>query len=181
MAIYYPSGCEDAVPEHICDPCGKKEQGRVRSIAYIHSSVAFINPSSPVEWRAGILSGKIIIIPKVIGSYDGGAEVESAGYGDQSTELTGYNHSLNFKDPNYSTNADFYNALKRSRSYNIAWRTSSQTHISNGIVSAIPKNPVTEDLTSAVVWDVTNKWASEELSEPFDTPPGIFDECFAVS
>jgi hypothetical protein len=180
MAIYYPSGCDTLVGEHLCDPCEAKEKGRVRSVAFIKSTFAFSDPSSPTEWQTGINAGDIIVIPQVLGSFDGGSEVESAGYGDQSTNLTGFNFTSNFKDPNYKNNATFYNALKYSRDYVYAFRTETQTHISDNTVSVIPKNPMTENLTDDVVWDVTVKWAGPDLPAPQDTPPGIF-ECFSVA
>ena len=181
MSIYYPEGCESAIPDHQCDPCEVPEHGRVRSVAYIKSSFNFIDPEDPTEWSAGIDSRDIIMIPEVLGSFDGGAPVESAGYGDQSTKLTGYNFSLVYKDPNYRDNCDFYNAIKASRNYKVAWRTETQTHISDNTVSVIPKQPVTEDLASDVVWDVEVKFAQGDLACPFDTPAGIFDQCLAVT
>lgn len=181
MSIYYPEGCESAIPDHQCDPCEVPEHGRVRSIAYIKSSFNFTDPSDPTEWSAGIDNRDIIMIPEVLGSFDGGAPVEGPGYGDQSTKLTGYNFSLVYKDPNYRDNCDFYNAMKTARNYKIAFRTETQTHISDNTVSVIPKNPITEDLASEVVWDVEVKWAQGDLPCPFDTPAGTFAECIAVT
>lgn len=180
MSIYYPEGCEAEVPDHICDPCPSPEHGRVRSIAFIKSSFSFTDQSDPTEWVTGINNRDIIVIPEVLGSFDGGAAVEGPGYGDQSTKVTGYNFSLLFKDPNYRENCAFYNGIKNARNYKIAWRTETQTHISDNTVSVIPKQPVTEDLASEVVWDVEVKFAQADLACPFDTPPGIFAQCFLV-
>lgn len=174
-AVYYPSGCAAAVPDHYCNPCETAEHGRIRSVAFIADDFEFTNPSSPTEWQTGIGLKKIIIIPQVNGSYDGGAEIETPGYGDQATRLTGYNHQLVYNDPNYRLNADFYNALKRSTNYRLAYRTETQVHLTENTVQAIPKNPVTEDLTSEVVWNVTVKWAEADSPVPYDTPVGIFE------
>lgn len=175
--IYYPAGCETEVPDHLCNECEEIEHARVRSVAFINKSFVFNDPTSPVEWQAGIAAKDIIIIPEVLGSYNGGDPQEGTGYGDQASRFTGYNHELLFKDPNYALNGGFYNAIKYSRQYKIAWRTETKTHISENPVSVLPKNPVTENLTDELVWDVTVRWSSGDLSEPFDTPPGIF-ECF---
>lgn len=180
MSIYYPSGCDTIVPDHLCNPCEETEHGRVRSIAFVKKSFAFTDITNAVEWQNGIASKDIIIIPEVLGSFDGGSPVEGAGYGDQQTKLNGYNFVLNYKDPNYKLNADFYNALKYSREFLVAYRTETQTHISTNAASVVPKNPVAEDLTSEVVWDVEVKFSQGDLPEPFDTPAGIFD-CFAYS
>src|ERR1044072_3310361 len=156
-AIYYPSGCAEDIPDHYCNDCEVTEKARIRSVAFIANDFHFINPSSPTEWDAGIANKKIIIIPKTNGTFDGGAEVEGPGYGDQQTKLNGYKFQAVYNDPNYKNNADFYNALKNSRNYRFAYRTETQTHLTEVTVQAIPKNPVVEDLTGEVVWNVTVK------------------------
>lgn len=156
------------------------EHARVRSIGFIKDSFAFVDPTDPTEWQAGIASKDIIIIAEVLGQFDGGQPVEGSGYGDQQSKLTGYNFELGFKDPNYKNNADFYNAIKNSRNYKVAYRTETQTHISDNNVSVIPRNPVTENLTDEVVWDVLVKFSQADLPEPFDTPANIF-QCFDYS
>lgn len=176
-AIYYPSGCGTTVPDHYCNPCETPEGGRLRSAAFISSDFEFTDPSNPDEWEAGIAAKKIIIVPEVNGTYDGGSEVETPGYGDQQTRFVGFNHQAVYNDPNYKLNADFYNAIKRSRNYKFAYRTETQVHLTQNTVQVIPKNPVTEDLTSEVVWNVTVKWAEADSPIPYDMPTGIFN-CF---
>jgi hypothetical protein len=179
-AVYYPSGCGTSVPDHYCNPCETLEHGRIRSVAFIASDFEFTDPSDPDEWEAGIAAKKIIVIPEVNGTFDGGSEVETAGYGDQQTKLVGYNFQSTFNDPNYKLNADFYNAVKLSRNYRYAYRTETQVHLTTNTVSIIPKNPVTEDLTSEVVWNVLVKWSEGDLPVPYDMPTGIFT-CFDYS
>lgn len=175
--VYYPAGCEQEIGDHYCNNCEDLEHGRLRSAAFVANDFAFTDPTSPAEWQAGIQAKKIIIIPEVNGTFDGGSEVEAPGYGDQASKLTGYNFQAVFNDPNYKLNADFYNALKRSRNYRFAYRTETQTHLTENTVSIIPKNPVTDDIASEVVWNVTVKWSDGDLPVPFDTPAGIFT-CF---
>lgn len=181
MAVYYPSGCDALIPAHICDPCEAIELGRIRSVAFIKTSFAFVDPSDATEWETGFASGDIILIPQTKGTFDGGAEVESPGYGDFATRLTGYNFQAQYQDPNYKLNCDFYNALKNSRQYKFAYRTETQIHITNVGVQVIPKNPVQDDVTTEVVWDVLVKWADKDVPCPFDVPPGIFDACTALT
>lgn len=177
MSVYYPTGCDELVPDHYCDACESPELGRVSSIAFIKDTFAFVDPTNPTEWQAGFASGDIILIPFTKGTFDGGSEVEVAGYGRQATRLNGYNFQLQYQDPNYRTNCTFYNALKNSRQYTVAYSTETQTHLSDTVVSVIPKNPVQDDTTSEVVWDVLVKWAAKDLPCPFNTPEGIFDAC----
>lgn len=175
--IYYPSGCDSEIPDHLCSNCDDIEHGRVRSIAYIKRSFTFTDPSNPNEWRAGILSKDIIVIPDVNGTFDGGAETTGDGYGDQQEKLLGYNFTLQYKDPNYKQNAQFYNELKKSRNFYVAYRTETQVHFSDVAVQVIPKNPVTAATTDEVVWDVTVKWANGDVPTPYDAPAGTFT-CF---
>ena len=175
--VYYPSGCEAEVGNHYCNPCDDPEYGRVRGTAFIAADFSFTDPSSATEWRNGILAKKIIIIPETNGTFDGGSEVEGPGYGDQASKLTGYNFSATYNDPNYKNNADFYNALKRSRSWKFAYKTATQVHLTQNTVSVIPKNPVTDDITAEVTWNVLVKWSEGDLPVPYDEPVGIFT-CF---
>lgn len=176
-SIYYPSGCASSVPDHYCNECEPAEHGRVRSVAFIANDFEFTDPSDPTEWQVGIADKKIIVIPQTNGSFDGGTEVEAPGYGDQQTKLVGYNFVLTYNDPNYKLNADFYNGVKLSRNFKFAYRTEKLTHIVEPTVQVVPKNPVAEDLTSEVVWNVLVKWSDEDLPVPYETPAGIFD-CF---
>ncbi len=173
--IYYPSGCEGEQPDHFCSNCSDIENGRIRSAAFVHTSWVFTDITNPTQWINGIAAKKIIIIPKTNGTFDGGSEVEAPGYGDLVTRLIGYNFTATFKDPDYGNNADFYNAIKGSREWKFAYRTSSKTHITEVPVQIIPKNPVAEDTTSEVVWEVLVKWTDEDLPVPFNTPAGIFE------
>lgn len=181
MSVYYPSGCDSLIPDYVCDPCEIVELGRIRSVAYIKKTFAFTDPTSPAEWQNGFASGDIILIPFVRGTFDGGAEVESTGYGDQATRLTGYNFQAQYQDPNYRSNCAFYNALKNAKDYKFAYRTETQIHITDVPVQVIPKNPVQDDINSEVVWDVIVKWSSKDLPCPVDVPEGIFDACVANS
>lgn len=176
--VYYPSGCDDQLGDHYCNVCEAPEHGRVRSVAFIKNGFDFTDPSDPSEWQAGIANKDIIIIAEVNGTFDGGSEVEVAGYGDQATKLVGYNFVATYNDPNYKNNAEFYNQLKRSRNYRFYYRTETQGHLTQNTVSVVPKNPVTDDITSEVVWNVSVKWAEGDLPAPYDVPPGIFT-CFA--
>lgn len=175
--VYYPDGCGEEIGDHICSNCPDFEGARVRAVALIKRGFEFLDPSDPTEWEAGIANKDIIVIANVNGSFDGGSEVEVPGYGDQATMLTGYNFVLTYNDPNYKHNAEFYNAIKRSTEYKFAFKTETQIHIVEKTVSIVPKNPVVEDITGFVVWNVLAKWADKDLPIPYDAPAGIFT-CF---
>jgi hypothetical protein len=176
-SIYYPTGCDTLVPDHYCNTCESTEHGRVRSVAFVKRDFEFVDITNPNEWTVGIENKDIIIIPEVLGSFDGGTAVESSGYGDQQSKLNGFDFILTYKDPNYKDNADFYNALKYSRNYKVAYRTENLVHLSDNTVSVVPHNPVEEDLTTEVVWNVEVKFSQGDLPVPYTTPEGIF-QCF---
>lgn len=172
--VYYPSGCNTAVPDHFCSDCPTKETGRVRAVAFIKDTFEFTDPEDPNEWAAGIASKDIIIINKTNGTFDGGSEEEGPGYGDQDTELLGYAFTAVFNDPNYKNNWDHYMAIKRSGNYRFAFKTETLVHIVNKTVSIVPKNPVEDSVTSRVQWNVTVKWKDEDVPQPFTAPAGVF-------
>lgn len=178
--VYYPAGCDSEIPDHQCSNCDDTEHGRIRSVAFIKKSFQFLDPTNPVEWHTGIANKDIIIIPDVNGTFDGGSETEGDGYGDQQTKLLGYNFTATYKDPSYKLNAKFYNEIKRSRNYYFGYRTETQIHLVLPVVQAIPKNPVTANTTDEVTWEVTVKWADEDLPIPYDAPANTFT-CFDYS
>lgn len=181
MAIYYPSDCEVEIPDHVCDPCETYEQGKIRAVAFIKSTFEFTDPTDPTEWQSGLNSHDIIVIPAVIGSFDGGTEVLGPGYGDQSETLLGYDFTSTIRDPNYKSNCNFWNLLKATKNYRFAYKTETQIHITNNPVTIIPKNPVTEDINSFVDWQALIKWKDKDVPCPVDAPAGIFDTCVTVA
>lgn len=176
-SIYYPAGCDTEVGDHFCDECPVIENGRVRSVFFTKDTYDWDDITDDAEWLEAIANRDVIVIPAVNGSFDGGAEVEGPGYGNQATRLIGFDFTLNYKDPNYADNAPFYNAIKRSKNYRVVYRTATKIHESTNTVSVIPKAPITEDITSDVVWDVTVKWQDTDIPAPNDTPDDIFT-CF---
>lgn len=185
MSVYYPSdsgcGTGGVVPTYSCNPCPAYEYGRIRSAAFIKISylgALLIDPTNPTIWTTGVDNLDIIPIWQTQGSYDGGTTSELAGFGDSEFVNGGTSHILNFKDPNYLENCDFYNQIKYSSEYTVAFRTSSAVHIAQAPVNITPKNPVADDLKSNVVWDVTVKWQYADSPCPFTTPAGIFDRCY---
>lgn len=181
MYVYYPSsncGSTSSLPAYSCNPCPEYEYGRIRSVAYVKNTLSFTDPSSPTEWTTGINNGDIRVIWETQGSYDGGTTSELPGYGNREFTNGGTSHVLNYKDPNYAENWDFYMAIKDSSDWSIAFRTSSQIHLANAPVTITPKNPVADDLKSNVVWDVQVKWQNPLAPRPYNTPDGIFDRCY---
>lgn len=172
MAIYYPGdNCQNLIPEHLCDPCSSIELAGVRSVAFIDSGFTFTNPESASEWNNGITAGSIILIPLTNGTFDGGTPQEGVGFGDNPTSLDGYDYVLQFLDPNFVGNWDFYDNIKNIRSgYKVAFRTGSRVVLSDKTVTVLPKAPVVNDVKGKVNWDVTVKWTSRSLPRDYAAP-----------
>lgn len=177
MAGYYPSTCDDQVPVHVCDPCASREFGRIRAVAFIKVGFDFIDPTNLLEWETAVQDGNVILIPAVHGSLPDPSETLGVGYGDTTETLLGFEYALQYFDPNYKGNCDFYNALKRSQTWRIMYKTSSQGHITSETVTVIPKPPIEDDLNSEVVWNVTVKWKGEDHPCPFDFPEAVL-QCY---
>lgn len=183
MSIYYPSSdCSaGAVPDYTCNPCPTYEYGRIRSIALIKSSyldTLLADPTNTTLWTTGVDNGSVVIIYKTQGTYDGGSTTELTGFGDAATFNGNTTHTLTYKDPNYSDNCDFYNAIKDSQEYTIAYRTSSKVHFSDAPVTLTPKNPVQDDINAVQVWEVQAKWTNPSAPCPYNYPSAVFDTCF---
>jgi len=176
--IYYNS-CPDDLPDHLVEDCPVTEHGRVRSVAFIRSSYLYallVDPTDSALWQTGILNKDIIIIPATSGAYDGGTTVEGPGYGNQETAIVGAKHVVNYKDPDYKINAEFYNAMKYMRQWHFAFVTETLTHIfESGIATVLPKAPVQDDMNSEVVWEVEVRVSQPDSPVPIDTPAGVFE------
>lgn len=177
---YYPSGCENEIPVHNCDPCEAREFGRIRSAGFIHKDFVFANDDTTdvSEWERGIAANQIIVIPQTNGELSEPSEQVGAGYGDAVEQLLGYDFEAMFNDPNYSSNCDFYNAMIGKRNFKFFYRTSSKTHISPVTVTIIPKTKIDNELTSEVVWNVKLKWKASSFPCPIDTPAGVLETCY---
>lgn len=182
MSYYQPpSSCSGgAIPDYTCNPCPDFEYGRIRSVALIKVSYVdtlIADPTDSQLWLDGIDTGDVIVIYKTQGNYDGGATTELTGFGDDSTFNGNTTHTLVYRDPNYADNCDFYNAIRNSSEYTIAYRTSSKVHFAETSVVITPKNLVADDINSVLSWEVTAKWTNPDSPCPVDMPEDVFDVC----
>lgn len=170
--------CTGAVEAPTCDPClNDIEHGRVRGVAYIaadYYATLVADPTDISLWTDGVAAGKIFIIPATQGNFDGGAPVEVTGYGDADTKVIGYKFTLTYKDPTLQGNTAFYNSIKNSGNYYVAFRTETLTRISDNPATVKPKAPIEDDLNSEVVWNVEVTYSQPDHSVPFDTPLDLF-------
>jgi hypothetical protein len=179
--VYYPSNSNcGVVPPYQCRPCNVPELGRIRSIAIIDSSFVFLDPSNPVEWDAGILSGAIEVIWETQGSFDATTQ-ELVGFGKRAFSNGGTTFTLTYFDPNTIRNINFYNKLRSVSDKTIAFVTETQVWLAGVPVTFTPKVPVQNDLLSQVNMEVAVKWIANDMPLNYPTPDGIFDDCYAVA
>jgi hypothetical protein len=139
------------------------------------------NPTSSSVWSTGISNANIIVIYLTQGSYDGGTTGELTGFGDSATYNGNTTHTLTYKDPFSADNCDFYNAIRNSTDYTIAFRTSSKVWFAEEPCTFTPKNAVADDINSAMAWEVGVKWTNSDSPCGYETPAGIFDSCYIHS
>ena len=145
---------------HTCDPCDTPELGRVRSLVLIKKGTQISFPLTISEWQSAIESGSIIVVPKTIGSFDGGTPKTGDGYGDETERILSNDFVLSVKDPNYAENVEFWEAAE-GETWNVAWRTETLLHYVKADCKLTAKAPVEEGLDSRVVWNVEIKWNSK--------------------
>jgi len=178
MSIYYPS-CNPIDPP-VCSDCPEKEAAGVRSVFLKKKSYSFVDITDPAEWAAAICSEDVYVFPYTRGSLEM-AESLSAGFGDTLQDLDSYEFTLNTFEPNYLDNCDFWNSIKKSKDFQVGWRTATKIYMSDVTTLIIPKAPIAEDLKAKVVWNIIFKFTQEDLPCPLDMPVGTFDQCMACA
>lgn len=180
--MYYPK-CEQDVSAlvHTCDPCNNVERGRVRSIVMVdplgNYTMEDLKELTLEKWKEAIDKGQIILLPRVIGSFDGGSPIEGDGYGDETSRLIGYNYTLDAKDPSYASNTDFWQAAEK-KTWWLAYRTETLIHFVDGAVKVQAKAPVEEGLDTDVVWNLHYMWASDSkpTAKSFEPIAELFEK-----
>lgn len=173
---------------HVCDPCGR-ELGRVRGVALVDGSVnltelidALKNESADQAqtiFEGLIEAGKLHLISESTGTFDGGSAQTGDGYGDEENRLLGYLYTLSFKDPSFSGNKEFYESAE-STHWKVIWRTETLLHFADKPANIQAIAPVEQDLTSAVVWNVTATWKSKNKPDiaPLEPLAKYFEGCW---
>lgn len=178
MEIYYPTDCLEEDVDHFCEDCPPSEGARIRSVFFVKKSYTFIDPTSTAEWQQAIEDGNVVVIAETNGSYDGGTPNYGAGFGDVVQTYIGSSYKATYREQDLKGNYDFYQAKKRSSSWNWGFRTETLVWITDKPATVVGKTPVVDDIKGNVVWEVEVTWDSQNDPEPFTMPEGIFDGCF---
>lgn len=178
---------------HVCDPCGR-ELGRVRGVVLfdggfedwdnlitkLKSGTTSDLEAALTIFEEALTNGKATLISETNGTFDGGSAQTGDGYGDEENRLLGYLYTLNFKDPSYGGNKDFWERAELEHK-KIMWRTETLLHFADKPASIQAIAPVEADLTSSVVWDVTATWKSKQKPDiaPIGPLAKYFEGCWA--
>lgn len=182
--------CGDVAGEtlvHSCDPC-EVELGRVRGVALVDGSVDLAplidalkesNENATTIFEGLVEAGQLHLVSESIGTFDGGSAQTGDGYGDEETRLLGYLYTLSYKDPSYKSNKDFYERIEKEH-WKAIWRTETLLHFADKPATIQAIAPVEEDLTSAVVWNVTATWKSKKKPDiaPIGALAKYFEGCW---
>lgn len=171
--VVYPGGCDEFLL-HNCTSCIVPENGRVRHIAFVHTSVAFTDVTSPVEWKAEMLLKKIHVIANVNGIYDGGSPTIGRGYGAIPKRRTGNTFKLTVYDANFLENCSFYNSMSNSLNYRIAYCSDTVMQISDNACMVVPNDGIEEPLESERVWKLEIEFSQKNIPCHVSQPGGIF-------
>lgn len=182
--------CESSIGSivHTCEPCNR-ELGRVRGVMLFAGDYDFEplitalkgeDAAKAVELiEQAATEGKLHIISETTGSFDGGSAQTGDGYGDEESRLLGYLYTLTFKDPSYSGNEEFWEAAEKDH-WKPVWRTENILHFADKPATIQATNPIEEDLTSAVVWNVQATWKSKQKprTAPMEHIAKYFEGCW---
>lgn len=165
----------------LCAPCDIVEHGRVSGVAFVQRGAPLPNPSSVQDWVNLVCNNLAIIIPAVRGTYDGSSPSETTGYGRIPTFRTGATHEVQYFHLWQCDNVNFYNTLMRlANDYTFWFATGSKLHKGGRGVYLSVQTPVSDDVASAMEFQVTVRWSNYELPQCYELPGQIFESCEAL-
>ena len=171
MSIY--TDCQ-AIPDYVSDDCGTIENGRVRHVILKKKTATITDPSSASEWQGLIDSGDATVVKNVRGSY-ADTLVESTGFGDSDSQVTGRTHVLTYMDRTVKDNLAFYNDfVNASNNYNVYMATESLIWGQTKGIQLASTLPISDNLQEGINFNVTVKWAEMDMVTPYTSPSTLF-------
>ncbi len=172
--------CSVEEEEYVQQDCGIERAGIV-AIGLVDPGVATptkANLSSQTWWNALIVASpaNAIIIKKTRGEYASPTNTEEEGFGRESTQVTGAEHTAPFEAEGILDNRDFWEFVNRKK-----WKMAIVT---NGDLVYFVDVPVSvtgrinnpRDIKASAFWMVETKWQSFDNPIVAEMPPVIFDE-----
>lgn len=177
--LYYP-GCSETITDPSNSDCPVKELGDIRGYALVKQDFTFTDITATSEWTTGINARDIYVFNLGRGGLEV-SPVESPGFGDEDVTTDGLEFNATIYDPQYKANHAFWNSVFRNKTFKLAYKTETQIHLSDKVVSITATAPITEgDKKTAVLWRLQFKWSQDDNPTPNDAPTGVFDQAIAL-
>ena len=74
------------------------------------------------------------------------------GFGDTVEELDGYDFKASVFEPNYKANCNFWNEIKRSKEWKFFYKTETQVHLTDSILTIVQLTFITDDRKVGVIF-----------------------------
>lgn len=136
---------------------------------------ATVDYEDPAVWAAhgvadpATIQDEVKIIPKIIGTYDGGSPTEDKGYGDKLTQITANTHTMNLRCEYNKANVAFMNKLMNSDNVGVCFFTGQfdEFTVVKGVnASFVAKPAITDEQEKPREWTIDVKWSKIELPVP---------------
>lgn len=132
---------------------------------------ASVDYSDPTVWEsyandAATMEGKVAIIPKVIGTYDGGNPTTDKGYGNKLEVVTQMTHTIDFRTEYNKINTPFVENLMLADNAGIAFFTGDfeELTVVTGVnVSFANLMPVTDEMDKPREFNYKATWSKIKL------------------
>jgi hypothetical protein len=185
LTSYHPGNCGQSLA-YLQQCCPRTEGGGIRHLLLVEKSyqptlVAALDAAGDnrqtqlAAWLQARLAGKLVVVPNVLGNYNGGDATESQGYGGAQSRTTGMEHTAVVDDVNVVGNRAFAHALMRQSNHVLWFATADliwNTHVPCG---AAVQMPVAREYTSELKYVYTFKWSSLQPPQHYWLPMALFD------
>ncbi|MBX3103205.1 MAG: hypothetical protein KF690_11905 [Bacteroidetes bacterium] len=185
LTSYHPTSCAEAV-QYLKQCCARTEKGGVRHMILVDKyyqptlesaldAAGDDRQAQLAAWFQALQADKLVVIPNVLGNYNGGEPVESQGYGGAQSRTTGMTHTAVVDDVNVVGNRVFAQAIMQSQRYVLWFATSDliwNTHSPCGISVQMP---VEREYTSELKYVYTLQWSSLNPPQHYWLPLSLFD------
>lgn len=171
--------CEIDIPSYVAKECGIERAGII-AVGLIDKDEGFNNTDletlsrwtdklddSPALWH---------LIQQTRGEYPGGTPTEEEGFGTESTQVTGADHSANVEVEGLLDNRDFWEGVNLKKWKVVLFTNAGLMFYISTPVTVYAKINNPKSIKAGAFWMVSLKW--QDISNPvvLETPDGLLDD-----
>lgn len=182
---YHPADCDTQLG-YVKQCCPETEKGGIRHFILVNKNyqntllsaldaAGTDKEKQHAAFMAAKLAGKMVVVPNVVGEYDGGSPTESQGYGGAQTRITGKEHTATIDDVNVVNNREFADALAKTQNWILWFVTGSLIWNTHEPCGGVANMPVGREYTSEVMYQYVFKWSSITNPQHYWAPDALFD------